>query len=196
VIDVSYGGLGLSTVAYGDLLVGSTSNQLVQLPVGTSDQVLKVVDGSVTWAVNDTSGVSLTDTTNFPSQTNVQEALDYLYEFTKIRKLMDHVITSCNDYSGSIITNPNFGSGKIQFINYDASNVDIYIPYVSTGMPRPDGTVYRIVHNGLIGEPNYIIRYRDIDANTVINALEVAPGESISLIWNVSTASYLYGVGI
>jgi hypothetical protein len=192
----AYGGTGFSTYAKGDLLVADASGRLAKITVGTSGQVLRSVGGTAAWSANDTSGVSLTDSTNFGSSTNVQQALDYLFEFTKTRKIISHAVTSSIDYSGATVPNPNFALGSVQFIGYDASYTTIYFPPVGTGYSYADGTVYRIVHNGEPGDANFVVKYRNVDTSTDVAVLELAPRDSISLIWDADTGSYLYAVGI
>jgi hypothetical protein len=59
-----------------------------------------------------------------------------------------------------------------------------------------DGTVYRIVHNGEPGDGNFIVKYRNVDTSADVAVLELAPRDSISLIWDADTNEYLYAVGI
>lgn len=50
VLGATNGGTGQSTYAIGDLLYASAVNTLSKLPVGTADQILKVVSGVPTWS--------------------------------------------------------------------------------------------------------------------------------------------------
>ncbi len=165
-----------------------------QLTTGTQGQVLKYVSGVATFATNDTAGVSLSSTTNFPSITTLQAALDYLFNFTQTRKVIQHVVTSSTEYSSPTVPNVNFGSGKVHFINYNAANLNIYLPPTST--PHVDGTVYRIVHNGNHGDNNYTIKYYNSATSTTVDIFELAPRDTISFIWDADTSSYLFGVGL
>jgi hypothetical protein len=138
----------------------------------------------------------LTDATNFSTLTNVQGALDYLFEFTKTRKVINHAVTTSANYNNPTVPNANFALGYVQFIGYDASYTDIYFPPVGTGYTYEDGTVYRIVHNGEPGDGNLIVKYRNVDTSADVAVLELAPRDSISLIWDADTNEYLYAVGI
>jgi hypothetical protein len=195
-IGSAYGGTGISTYTKGDLLVADASGLLSKITVGSSGQVLRSVGGTAAWSANDTSGVTLTDISNFGTSVNAQQALDFLFEFSKTRKVISHASTSTIDYSGTTVPNPNFALGYVQFISYTPGFTDIYFPPVGTGYTYEDGTVYRIVHNGDNGDPNYVVKYYNVDTSTTVAVLELAPRDSISLIWDTDTNSYFYAVGI
>ena len=163
------------------------------LSTGTEGQVLKYVSGVPTFATNNTAGVSLSDATNFSTLTTVQGALDYLFNFTQTRKIIQHVVTSSTDYSSPTSPNSNFSTGKVHFINYNAGNLDIHLPPAGT---YPDGTVYRLVHNGTYADSNYNIKFYDAATTTTTTIFELAPRDTISFIWDADSSSYLFGVGL
>lgn len=163
---------------------------------GAEGDVLKLIGGVPTLAINDTTGVSISDATNFSTLTTLQGALDYLFNFTQTRKIIQHVVASSTDYSDPATANAGFAAGKVHFINYDASNTEIYLPKVASGVSYPDGTVYRIVHNGDYTTNNYTVKYANYTTSTTVNVLELAPRDTISLIWDSATSSYLAGVGL
>jgi hypothetical protein len=163
------------------------------LSTGTEGQVLKYVSGVPTFATNNTAGVSLSDATNFSTLTTVQGALDYLFNFTQTRKIIQHVVTSSTDYSSPTVPNSNFSTGKVHFINYNAGNLDIHLPPAGT---YPDGTVYRLVHNGTYEDSNYNIKFYDAATSTATTIFELAPRDTISFIWDADSSSYLFGVGL
>ena len=164
------------------------------LSTGTEGQVLKYVSGVPTFATNNTAGVSLSDATNFSTLTTVQGALDYLFNFTQTRKIIQHVVTSSTDYSDSNVPNSNYSTGKVHFINYNSSNLNIFLPPNTTSYP--DGTVYRLVHNGTYSDSNYTIKYYNSATSTNVDVFELAPRDTISFIWDSDSSSYLFGVGL
>lgn len=192
-VATAYGGTGKTTYAKGDILVGTSGQSLNTLSLGTSGSVLRSDNGDVAWIDANTSNIAIANTTNFTGLSNVQEALDTLFNYTQIRKIAQHAITTSTDYSDPDTPNTNLLAGKVNFINYDSSNLSIHLPPASTGLVN--GTVFRIVHNGAFGNNNYTIKYKDI-SGTIQNILELAPSDSIALVWNSETSSYLYAVGI
>lgn len=193
VVGTAYGGSGQSAYAEGDILYGSGSS-LAKLSVGSNGTILRSVSGAPAWVVADTANVALTDATNFSTSTTLQQSLDYLYNFSQIRKLAQHSIASSTAYSSPTVPNSNLLAGKVNFINYDAANTNIYMPPSDAGLAN--GTVFRIVHNGTFGDNNYIVKYRDTATETDVDVLELAPKDSIALVWNSASSSYLHAVGI
>lgn len=175
---------------------GRISTIEYELNTGLEGEVLKYVGGVPTFATNNTVGVSISDATNFSTLTTLQGALDYLFNFTQTRKIIQHVVASSTDYSDPATANAAFAAGKVHFINYDASNTEIYLPKVAPGVSYPDGTVYRIVHNGDYLTNNYTVKYANYTTSTTIDVLELAPRDTISLIWDSDSSSYLTGVGL
>ena len=175
-----------------DALDGRLDTVESQLTTGTEGQVLKYIDGVAVFATNNSDGVSLSDATNFPSITTLQSALDYLFNFTQTRKIIQHVVTNSADYSNPTTANVNFPTGKVHFINYDSDHLDIFLP--PSTQSYPDGTVYRLVHNGNHGDENYIIKYSNGTTSTAI--FELAPRDTMSFIWDADSSSYLFGVGL
>jgi hypothetical protein len=171
---------------------------------GTDGQVLKLVDGNPALATNDTAGVSLTSTTNFPGISNLQQAIDYLFNFTQIRKVVQHVVNSSTAYGNSVTPNADFAAGRVHFINYNAANTSIYLPPAHQNATYANGTVYRIVHNGAYTDGNLTIKYRSGTINpegtaisgSDVSVIELAPRDTISLVWNAASSSYLAAVGI
>jgi hypothetical protein len=205
-IATTYGGTGVSSYSKGDIVLGSASGSLEKLSVGSTAYALKA-DGNSTaaWSVQDASSIVLTSAANFTGASNLQQALNFLYANTKIRKVIDHVLTNSANYSDPAIPNANFVLGKVHFINYDASSTIIYLPPVHQNVTYADGTVYRLVHNG---EPEtdgtLIIRYRSGTINgagttitgTTYTVLEMGPRDSICIIWDQDTTSYKYATGV
>lgn len=193
VIGTAYGGTGKSSYSTGDILVGDANGSLTALPIGANGTVLRTLDSTIQWTVNDTSKVAVQDSTNLGSSSNAQEALDYLFNFTQIRKVAQHVVNSSTAYSDPDSINEGFTTGKVNFINYDASNTNIYLPPASAGLA--DGTVFRIVHNGTFENGNYIVKFKNA-SNEIVSVLELAPRDSIALLWSVTQSTYLFAVGI
>ncbi len=189
----TYGGSGQTTYAEGDLLVGSGST-LAKLTLGADGTILRSSGGTTAWVAADTANVALTDATNFSTSVTLQEGLDYLYDYTQIRKLAQHVITTTADYQNATSPNANLLNGKVNFVSYDGTNDGIYLPPSNAGLVN--GTVFRFVHNGTFADPNFTIRYRDVGTSSDVDVLELAPRDSIALIWNQSQSSYLFAVGI
>ena len=192
-VATAYGGSGQTTYATGDLLVGDLSGSLQKLALGAAGTVLRSEAGAPQWIVADTAHVAVTDTTNFGNNSNVQLALDYLFNFTQTRKVAQHVITSSTDYADADAPNAALLAGKVNFINYDSSSTDIYLPPASAGLVN--GTVFRLVHNGVFTDGNLVVKYKDA-SSTVQGVLELAPRDSIALVWNEAASSYLFAVGI
>ena len=192
-VATAYGGTGQTTYAKGDLLVGSDSASLDVLSLGAAGTVLRSDAGAPSWVVSDTAHVAITDATNMGSSSNLQQALDYLFNYTQIRKVAQHAIQSSTEYADATTPNVNLLSGKVNFINYNAENTNIYMPPASAGLV--DGTIFRLVHNGEFGVGNLIVKYKDI-AGTTQSILELAPRDSIALVWNESQSAYLFAVGI
>jgi hypothetical protein len=192
-VATTYGGSGQTTYAEGDLLVGSGST-LAKLALGADGTILRSVGGTTSWVAADTANVALTDATNFSTSVTLQQGLDYLYNYTQIRKLAQHAITSTADYQSSSTPNVNLLNGKVNFVNYDGTNSNIYLPPSNAGLIN--GTVFRIVHNGTFSDPNFTVRYYDVGTSSNVNVLELAPRDSIALVWNQSQSSYLFAVGI
>jgi hypothetical protein len=200
------GGTGFTSYSKGDLLVGSASSGLDKLAVGSATYALKASsDATATWSVQDASSIVLTSAANFTGATNLQQALNLLYANTKTRKVINHVVTSSANYSDPAIPNANYVLGRVHFINYDASNTVIYLPPIHQNVSYADGTVYRLVHNG---DPDVddtlIVRYRSGTINgagtsisgTTYTVLEMAPLDSICIIWDQDSTSYKYAAGV
>jgi hypothetical protein len=200
------GGTGFTSYSKGDLLVGSASSSLDKLAVGTAAYALKA-DNSANpaWTLQDASSIVLTSAANFTGATNLQQALNLLYANTKTRKVINHVVTNSADYNDPAIPNANYVLGRVHFINYDASNTIIYLPPIHQNVSYADGTVYRLVHNG---DPDVddtlIIRYRSGTINgagttitgTTYTVLEMAPRDSICIVWDQDSTSYKYAAGV
>jgi hypothetical protein len=88
----------------------------------------------------------------------------------------------------------NLLAGKVNFINYSSSNLDIYLPPTTAGLVN--GTVFRLVHNGTFDNSNFTVKYQDVGAGSNVSVLELAPRDSIALVWNQAASSYLYAIGI
>jgi hypothetical protein len=174
------------------------------LTTGTEGQVVKLISSVAVLATNDTAGVSLTSATNFPGVNNLQQALDYLFNFTQIRRVVQHVVNSSTAYSNKVTPNADFAAGRVHFINFNAAQTEIFLPPAHQNVTYPNGTVYRIVHNGSFTDGNLTIRYRSGTINgegtaisgSDISVIELAPRDTISVIWNAATSSYLAAVGI
>ena len=205
-VAASQGGTGFTSYSKGDLLVGSASNGLDKLAVGTAAYALKASsDATATWSIQDASSIVLTSAANFTGASNLQQALNLLYANTKTRKVINHVVTSSANYSDAVVPNSNYVLGRVHFINYDANNTTIYLPPVHQNVSYADGTVYRLVHNG---DPetdgNLIIRYRSGTINgagttitgTTYTVVEIVPRDSVCIIWDQGTTSYLYASGV
>ena len=189
------GGTGKTSYSQGDLLVGLSNGLLNKLNIGANKQVLEVISGTPSWVTNDTTNMTLANTTNFPGIADLQQALDYLFNFTQTRKVIQHVVTNNSTYSDSLVPNVNFALGKVHFISVDVPVAPfVYLPPAGVGS-YTDGTVYRIVHNGTYGDADLIIRYLDNNSQ-VVDLLELAARDSISIIWDADTLSYLYAVGV
>jgi hypothetical protein len=189
-----YGGSGQTTYTQGDLLLGTSGGSLSKLTVGSNGTMLLSDGATANWSQADTANISMTDATNFSTSTTLQQSLDYLYDFTQIRKLAQHAITSSTDYANSNVGNVNLQNGKVNFINYNSSNTNIFMPPTSAGLVN--GTVFRIVHNGTFTDSNYTVMYQDVAGGSNVSVLELAPKDSIALVWNNASSSYLYAVGI
>lgn len=174
------------------------------LTTGTEGQVVKLISSVAVLATNDTTGVSLASATNFPGLNNLQQALDYLFNFTQIRKVVQHVVNSSTAYGNAVTPNADFAAGRVHFINYNAGNTSIYLPPAHQNVTYANGTVYRIVHNGAYTDGNLIIKYRSGTINAEgtaisgsdVSVIELAPRDTISLVWNAASSSYLAAVGI
>jgi hypothetical protein len=174
--------------------------------VGSATYALKASsDATAAWTLQDSSSVVLTSAANFTGASNLQQALNLLYANTKTRKVINHVVTNSADYSDAVVPNANYVLGRVHFVNYDASNTTIYLPPVHQNVSYADGTVYRLVHNG---DPdtdgNLIIRYRSGTINgagttitgTTYTVVEIVPRDSVCIIWDQDTTSYLYASGV
>ena len=53
-----------------------------------------------------------------------------------------------------------------------------------------------MVHNGTFADNNFTVKYQDVGAGSNVSVLELAPRDSIALVWNTATNSYLYAIGI
>ncbi len=195
VVDTAYGGTNFSTYTQGDLLVGNSSHKLSKLAVGDANTILRSDGTDASWVVADTEHVALTSATNFGTSTNLQQALDYLYNYTQIRKKAQHVIadssvltaTAAESLSGT------FQAGKVVFVTYNASYPKIYLPKSTANVIN--GSVFRIVHNGVYTDGDLTVAY--VDSNNIEHEiLQLAPKDSISCVWNSSQQQYLFAVGI
>lgn len=174
------------------------------LTTGTQGQVVKLINSVAVLATNDTAGVSLTSASNFPGLNNLQQALDYLFNFTQIRKVVQHVINSSTAYSNAVTPNADFAAGRVHFINFNAAQTSIYLPPAHQNVTYANGTVYRIIHNGAYTDGNLTIKYRSGTlsgdglsiAGSDVSVIELAPRDTISLVWNAASNSYLAAVGI
>ena len=45
-------------------------------------------------------------------------------------------------------------------------------------------------------DSNMTVKYQDVGAGSNVPVLELAPRDSIALVWNQASSSYLYAVGI
>ena len=68
-----------------------------------------------------------------------------------------------------------------------------HLPPASAGLVN--GTVFRLVHNGVFTDGNLVVKYKDA-AGDIQGVLELAPRDSIALVWNEAASSYLFAVGI
>jgi hypothetical protein len=195
VVDVPYGGTNYNSYAKGDLLVGNASSKLDKLAVGAADYILRSDGTDVFWQKAETSNVALTDTTNFAGKTNLQEALDFLYNNTQIRKFAQHQIVSSADLTAADAASVSgkFQAGQVMFVNYNSASTKIYLPKSTTGVLN--GSVFRIVHNGIYTDGNLTIAYMDA-SNVEHVILELAPKDSISCVWNATDGMYMFAVGI
>ncbi len=174
------------------------------LTTGTEGQVVKLISSVAVLATNDTAGVSLTSATNFPGLNNLQQAIDYLFNFTQIRKVVQHVVNSSTAYGNAVTPNADFAAGRVHFINYNAAQTDIFLPPAHQNVSYANGTVYRIVHNGAYTDGNLTIKYRSGTlsgdglsiSGSDVSVIELAPRDTITLIWNAATSSYLAAVGV
>jgi hypothetical protein len=139
--------------------------------------------------------VSLTSATNFGTSTTLQQALDYLYNYTQIRKFAQHEIVSSSLLTAAAAesTSGKFQAGKVIFVNYNSGAPEIFLPKSTTGVI--DGSVFRIVHNGAYTDGNLTIKYVD-GSNVEHTILELAPKDYISCVWNGSEQMYMFAVGI
>ena len=71
---------------------------------------------------------------------------------------------------------------------------DIYLP--PTNASLPNGSIMRLVHNGVSTDNNYIIKFRNTSTSTDVNVTEILAGDSMSFIWNSASSTYLNAVGI
>ena len=188
------GGSGQTTYAAGDLLLGDLSGSLQKLPLGAQGTFLKSDGANASWVPEDTANISLTSTTNFPTLATLQESLDSLYDSFQKRKIVQFVLQSSTDYADATTPNVNLLSGKVNFINYDAGNTTIYLPPSSTEVAN--GTIIRVVHNGDYSTSNMTIKYKDVDANTDVSVVEIAPHDTTAFVWNAASSSWLIGIGI
>jgi hypothetical protein len=174
------------------------------LTTGTEGQVVKLISSVAVLATNDTDGVSLASATNFPGLNTVQQALDYLFNFTQIRKVVQHVVNSSTAYGNAVTPNADFAAGRVHFINYNAAQTSIYLPPAHQNVTYANGTVYRIIHNGAYTDGNLTIKFRSGTINAEgtaiagsdVSVIELAPRDTISLVWNAASSSYLAAVGI
>jgi hypothetical protein len=195
-VGVLHGGSGFDTYVKGDLLVGNSSSGLSKLPIaGSSGKILRSDGTDASWVVADSEHVALTSTTNFAGLNDLQQALDFLYNNTQIRKFAQHQIVSSSELTSANAALPNgkFQAGQVMFVNYNAAIPKIYLPKSTTGVLN--GSVFRIVHNGALSVGNLIIAYVD-NSNVEHIILELAPKDSISCVWNASEGMYMFAVGI
>ena len=75
----------------------------------------------------------------------------------------------------------------------DGSSLDLA---KATTAGLANGTVFRLVHNGTFADSNMTVKYQDVGAGSNVSVLELAPRDSIALVWNQASSSYLYAVGI
>jgi hypothetical protein len=195
VVDTTYGGTNFASYTKGDLLVGNVSNKLSKLAVGAAGTILRSDGTDAAWIAAETDKVAITDTTNFAGKSNLQEALDFLYNNTQIRKFAQHEIVSSADLTASAAasTSGKFQAGKVVFVNYSSADPKIYLPKSTTGVLN--GSVFRIVHNGVYTDGNLTLAYVD-GSNVEHIILELAPKDSISCVWNAVDAMYMFAVGI
>ena len=188
------GGTGQTTYATGDVLIGDLSGSLQKLALGAQGTFLKSDGANASWVPEDTANISLTSTTNFPSLATLQESLDSLYDSFQKRKVVKFVLQNSTDYANATTPNVNLLSGKVNFINYDDGNTTIYLPPSSTELV--DGTIIRLVHNGDYNTENMIVKYKDVDANTDVSVIEIAPHDTTAFVWNSASSTWLVGLGI
>lgn len=195
VVSSLFGGTGFSNYTTGDLLVGNSTGSLSKLPVGAVGTILRTDNNNLGWVSSETSNITMYNTSNVgPLNSNLQQGLDFLHNYSQIRQVAQHVIANSTDFSDPNTPNITLMSGKVNFIDYNASNVNIYMPPTSFGVT--DGTVFRVVHNGNFGDNNYMVKYRNSTTGNDVNVLELAPKDSISLVYNQASTIYLFAVGI
>jgi hypothetical protein len=194
VISTLYGGLGFSSYATGDLLMGNSATTLSKLAIGSSNTMLKSDGLNSSWVAGTTGNFSITDTTNFSTLSTVQQSLDYLYDSYQKRKVVQFVISNSSSYTDPVNYNADLLSGKANFINYHSSISTIYLPPTSANLV--DNTVVRIIHNGTYGDNNMRVAYKHVGSNAIIDVVEAAPHDTMVLIYKSTTTEWLAGVGI
>lgn len=194
VVSTLYGGLGFSSYTTGDLLVGNSGNTLSKLAIGSSNTMLKSDGTNMSWVAGTTGNFAITDPTNFSTCSTVQQSLDYLYDSYQKRTIVQFVVNDASNYTDPVNYNSDLLSGKANFITYNAAVSTIYLPPTSASMA--DNTVVRLVHNGDFGTNNMMVAYKHVGSNTINQVVEVAPHDTMVLIYKSTTTEWLSGVGI
>ena len=194
VVSTLYGGLGYSSYTTGDLLVGNSGNTLSKLAIGSSNTMLKSDGTNMSWVAGTTGNFAMTDATNFSTCSTVQQSLDYLYDSYQKRKVVQFVVNDSSNYTDPVNYNADLLSGKANFITYNSNVSTIYLPPTSANLT--DNTIVRLVHNGDFGTNNMMVSYKHVGSNTINEVVEVAPHDTMVLIYKSTTTEWLAGVGI
>lgn len=194
VVQAAYGGTGFSNYVQGDLLVGNSNGSFDRLPRGANNSMLVSNGGNVQWKSVTTDNFVLADNANFSSVSTIQDSTDFLFNEYQLRRVVQHVMQDSTQYADPINYNSNLLSGKANFISYNASNLNIFLP--PNSVPLADGTVIRLIHNGDYTDPNMTTYYKDTVGDSNVSIVEIAPHDTMVFIYNSNAASWLVGVGI
>jgi hypothetical protein len=210
VIATAYGGLGQSSFARGDLLLGNASGSLNVLPLGSAGKMLKYSSGTAAWIPESTANFTLTSgltsglvdgTTvvndlGLSSSSTVQEAIDGLYNAIQKRKYVQYVgpvnSGSYETYQSSLL------NGKVHFMNKTVNG------FVMLPGSADENTVIRIVNNEDPSIPSLeteaddndiLVKYNDGSAD--VEVAYIAPKDTMVFIYNsAQTPKWMVGVGI